>query len=195
MTNFLRNLMMPRTLNKDRSFWAELKTPWEKSDNIRTAIFAALYISITMAILPIAFGMFQVRVSEAIAMLAYDSKYGGRPVAIGVLVGGVIVSLFGPSPGLDTMIGIPGAIITLSLVWWFGIYFKGNDLGKIVSGIVFSTIVAFQVGFVLLHKIIGVPAAPAITGVLIGELISAGVLGFILLKALQRTYMRKKKVE
>jgi len=182
---------MPRT-SIDRSFSAELKAPWKKTDSIRTAIFAALYIAITMAIAPIAYGMFQIRISEAIGMVAFDAKYGGRPAAIGVVLGGVVVSLFSPNIGPDTIIGFVSGLLCLGFTWWAGIAFKGSDIGKIVTGLVYTFITALFVGIFMLNMVFGLPAGPAFVGVMIGELISALALGFILLKALERTYSRKK---
>jgi len=183
---------MPRTLNEDRSFLAELKAPWKKSDSIKTAIFAALYIAITMAVAPIAYGIFQIRISEAVGMVAYDSKFGGRATAIGVVLGGVIVSLFSPNIGPDTIIGFASGVICLTFTWWLGIAFKGSDIGKVVAGLVYTFVTALFVGVFMLNMVFGLPAGPAFVGVMIGELISALVLGFLLLKALQRTYLRKK---
>ena len=193
MTKLLQRLVEPR-VTKKRSFLEELKAPWKMSDSIRTAIFAALYIAITMAIAPIAYGMFQIRISEAIGMVAYDSKFGGRPTAIGVVLGGVIVSLFSPNIGPDTVIGFLSGVLCLGFAWWAGIVFKGSDLGKLVTGLVYTFITALFVGIFMLNMIFGLPAAPAFVGVMIGELISALALGFVLLKALERTYNRKKKV-
>lgn len=177
---------------KERNFLAELKAPWTLTETVRAAIFAVLYIAITMAVAPIAYGMAQIRISEALGLVAYDAKYGGRPAAVGVIAGGVVVSLFGPAIGLDTIIGFVSGVICLGFAWWAGIKFKGDDLGKVVAGLVYTFVTAFFIGILMLHLMFGLPAWPAFLGVTIGQLISALALGFILLKALEATYKKKE---
>lgn len=176
----------------ERNFLAELKAPWTMMDTVRTAIFAVLYIAITMAVAPIAYGIFQVRISEAVGMVAYDRKYGGRSAAVGVITGGVVVSLFGPAIGLDTAIGFASGLVCLGFAWWAGIRFNGSDFGKIIAGLVYTFVTALFIGIFMLHMLFGLPAWPAFLGVIIGQLISALTLGFILLKALEKTYQKKE---
>lgn len=176
----------------ERNFLAELKAPWTMRDTIHTAIIAALYIAITMAIAPIAYGMFQIRISEALGLLVFDRKYGGRPAAIGVLLGGTIVAFFSPFMVVNIFIGITSGIICVGFAWWAGIHFKGSDLGKILSGLVYTFVTVFFIGYLMLSVVFGMPAIPAMTGVMIGQLISALALGFLLLKVIERTYSRKK---
>lgn len=193
MKNLLQALVAPRAI-KERSFLAELRAPWTIRDSIMTAVFAALYIGVTMAIAPIAYGIFQIRISEALGMIAFDGKYGGRPAAIGVPLGGVIVALFSPFMGIDIVIGLGSGVICTWFAWWAGCQFKGSDLGKIVAGLEYTFVTVFFIGYLLLSRIFGMPAMPAMTGVMIGELISALALGFILLKVLERTYRDRKRL-
>lgn len=193
MRNLLQALVAPHAL-KERSFLAELKAPWTIRDTIMTSVFAALYIGITMAVAPIAYGIFQIRISESIGLLAFDNKYGGRAVAIGVPLGGLVVCFFSPFMVVNIFIGLISGVICTFFAWWAGIQFKGSDLGKIVAGLEYTFVTVFFIGYLMLSLIFGMPAIPAMTGVMIGELISALALGFILLKVLERTYIKRTGV-
>ena len=176
-----------------RNFKKELTAPWSVIESVRVAIIAALYIGLTMALAPLAYGIFQIRISEALGLLPYDKKYGGRGAAIGVIVGGTIIGFLSPHGIPDLILGIISGIFCLGLVWWLGIVFKGNDIGKIISAVIFSLITTFFIGYLMLHIVFQCPLWESIFGVLIGEIITVVILGFGLLKGLEATYKRREK--
>jgi len=176
-----------------RNFKQELTATWSLGETIKTAIIGALYIGLTMVLAPLAYGIFQIRISETLGMLPYDRKYGGRSAAIGVVLGGTIIGFLSPHGIADLLLGIVSGILCLGFVWWAGIAFKGNNAGKIVAGAVFSLITTFFIGYLMLHIVFQAPFWEAIFGVLIGEVITVIGLGFGLLKGLEATYMRRKK--
>jgi len=178
---------------EERSFKQELIAKWTLSESVRTSIIAALYIGLTMVLAPLAYGIFQIRLSETLGMLPYDQKYGGRAAAIGVISGGIVVGLLSPHGVADLILGIVSGIVCLGFVWWAGIFFKGNDKGKIIAGVIFSLVTTFFIGYLMLHVVFQAPLWEAVLGVLIGELITVVGLGFGLLKGLEATYKRKKK--
>jgi len=174
----------------ERSFKKELLAPWTARDTAIAAIVGALYTVITMLIAPIAYGPLQIRLSEALTVLPFDKKYGGRPAAVGALVGVAIVTFGEPYAGIATWWGPISGVTGLLFVWWAGIYFKGSDFGKIVACIFGVVNCVFFVGYLMLHLSFGVPLWAAIGGVALGEVVSLAILGFILLKALERTHTR-----
>ena len=176
----------------ERSFRQELTARWTLSETIRTAIIAALYIGLTMVLAPLAYGIFQIRLSETLGMLPYDKKYGGRGAAIGVISGGIIVGFLSPHGIPDLLLGIASGIICLGFVWWSGTAFKRNNKGKIIAGVVFSLVTTFFIGYLMLHMVFQAPLLESIFGVLIGELITVVGLGFVLLKGLEATYKKKE---
>ena len=176
-----------------RNFKQELTATWSLGETIKTAIIGALYIALTMVLAPLAYGIFQIRISETLGMLPYDQKYGGRSAAIGVVLGGTIIGFLSPHGIADLLLGITSGILCLGFVWWAGIAFKGNNIGKIIAAVVFSLITTFFIGYLMLHIVFQAPLWEAIFGVLIGELITVVGLGFGLLKGLEATYMRRKK--
>lgn len=177
----------------ERNFKSELTARWSLGETIKTSIIAALYIGLTMILAPLAYGIFQIRISEALGMLPYDRKYGGRAAAIGVVLGGTIIGFISPHGIADLLLGIISGILCLGFVWWAGIAFKGNNIGKIIASIIFSLITTFFIGYLMLHIVFQAPLWEAILGVFIGEIISVVVLGFGLLKGLEATYTRRKK--
>ena len=176
-----------------RSFKQELTAPWSIRESVRIAIIAALYIGLTMALAPLAYGIFQIRISEALGLLPYNRKYGGRGAAIGVIAGGTIIGFLSPHGIPDLILGIVSGIVCLGVVWWLGIVFRGNDIGKVISAVVFSLVTTFFIGYLMLHIIFQCPLWESIFGVLIGELITVVVLGFGLLKGLEATYRRRER--
>jgi len=159
-----------------------------------TAIIGALYIGLTMILAPLAYGILQLRISETLGMLPYDRKYGRRAAAVGVVLGGTIVGFVSPHGVADLLLGIISGVLCLGFVWWAGVAFKGNNVGKVIAGLVFSLITTFFIGYLMLHIVFQAPLWESILGVLIGELITVCVLGFLLLKGLEVTYRKKKEL-
>ena len=174
-----------------RSFKQELTQKFTTTEMVRIAVIGAIYVALTMALAPLAYGIFQIRLSEMLGMLPYDRKYGGRAAAIGVVAGGTIIGFLSPHGVADLLLGISSGIVCLGLVWWLGIIFKGNDKGKIIAGVAFSLVTTFFIGYLMLHLVFQCPFWESIFGVLIGEVITVVFMGFGLLKGVERIYRRK----
>jgi len=171
----------------DRSFKQELTAKWTISESVRVSIIAALYIGLTMLIAPLAYGVFQLRISEMLGLLPFDRKYGGRSAAIGVVLGGTVVGFMSPHGGADLIIGMISGIICVAVAWYIGT--KGNsNLLKQLTGFAYSIITTFFIGYLMLHVIFQCPLWESLYGVFIGEIIAINGLGFLLLKGLERTY-------
>lgn len=68
---------------------------------VRTAVIAALYAAITMALAPISYGQIQFRVSEAMTLLAFID-----PLYIpGLVLGCVLANLSSPLGAIDVVVG------------------------------------------------------------------------------------------
>ena len=141
-----------------------------------TAI-AAVYVVLTLVFAPLSFGEVQLRFSEALTVLPFFT-----PAAIpGLFVGCVIANLLGGAIPVDI---IYGSIATL-----IGAFFtyKLRASGKWTAPIppVVSNIVI--VPFVLRYGYgINLPIPLMMLTVGIGEVVSAGVIGMILLSALSK---------
>ncbi len=79
----------------------------------RAAIIAAVYAALTVVLAPLSYGQIQVRVSEALTVLAYL-----EPAAIpGLFIGVVIANLFSPSGPLDVVLGSLLTLVAAYLTW------------------------------------------------------------------------------
>lgn len=154
----------------------------KKTLNItRTAVIAAAYTALTCAFAFAASGVIQVRVSEALCILPYFTPYAIPGVTLGCLLsnvitgamtGGIVIFdvLFGTAA---TLIGALGAYLVRKWKWLVPI-----------PTIVSNVLIVPQV-LKLVYKVEeAVPFLMLTVG--IGEFISVGILGMILLFALEK---------
>lgn len=68
---------------------------------VSTALIAAIYVVMTLAIAPLSFGMIQIRISEVLMLMAFiDKKY-----APGLVLGCFIANCFSPFGMMDVVFG------------------------------------------------------------------------------------------
>ena len=144
---------------------------------VEAAAIAAIYVVLTVGFSAISFGEVQLRFSEALTILPYFT-----PAAIpGLFVGCLIGNLFGGAIPLDIIFGslatLIGACGTYALR-------KQNKFLAPVSPIVANTIVVPLVLFYGYGVNIPIPIQMLTVG--LGEVLSCGVLGMILLFALEK---------
>lgn len=146
----------------------------------RAAIIAALYVVLTYlaSMLGISSGVIQVRFSEALTILPYFT-----PAAIpGLFIGCIIANLM--SPGVIIWDIICGSLATLIGAVFTYLLRKRSKWLAPVPPIAANTVI---VPFVLIYAYgvpDGLPFLMLTVG--IGEVISCGVLGMILLKCLEK---------
>lgn len=148
-----------------------------------SAIIAALYVVLTLAaqLLGLASGAIQVRFSEALTILPVFTSAAIPGLAIGCLISNIIAGgviwdiIFGT---FATLIGAVGTYILRNHRW-------AAPIPPIVAN-------AVIVPFVLIYAYGATEALPFLMlTVGIGEVISAGVLGTVLLKTLDKTNIFK----
>lgn len=83
-------------------------------DLVKGAIVAAVYITLTALIQPLAFGQIQFRVSEVLNLLAFYNPVYIAAVTIGCFISNM---LFSPYGIFDTVIGTFHTFISLYLIW------------------------------------------------------------------------------
>lgn len=179
-------------MSQERSFKKELLARWTLRDTVVAAIIAALVAGLCFILAPISFGVFQVRIAEALGLVPYDRKFGGRAAAVGALIGGIIATLMGPFGIADFLIGTVSGVICIGFAWWAGIKFKGSDGGKVLAGIVYTLVTVLFIGYFMLNLVFGLPLWESLLGIALGEAISALLLGYLLLKGIELTYKRKE---
>ncbi|MFR8172903.1 MAG: QueT transporter family protein [Marvinbryantia sp.] len=143
---------------------------------VQAAAIAAIYVVLTVVFAPLSFGEVQVRFAEALTILPYFT-----PAAIpGLFVGCIIGNFLGGAIPVDI---ICGSIATL--IGAFGSYALRKQKFLVpVPPIMANTVI---VPFVLFYGYgINLPIPLMMLSVGAGEVLSCGVLGLVILSALDR---------
>jgi uncharacterized membrane protein len=146
----------------------------------KTAIIAALYAALTLLLAPISYGIMQVRVSEALCVLAVFT-----PAAVpGLTLGCLLANLLGPYGLQDIIFGTLATFVGVS-----GMYMMRSRpmLAPICNVISNALIIGFELWYFF-----GLAASfwIAAAWVGLGELISCYVLGIPLMRYLRKNHER-----
>jgi len=145
-----------------------------------TITFAALYIAAVIALAPISFGVFQVRVADALLPLAI--LFGWSSI-LGATVGAVVANFFGGLGAIDVVGGGLANFFATFLAWKIGrLKVKGSWICATATEILMVSII---VGTYLSY-LFSIPLEAGLFGVLVGSLIAIGILGYALLGAFSR---------
>ena len=141
------------------------------------AMIAAIYVVVTVLFAPFSFGEIQVRVAEALTILPYFTPAAVPGLFIGCIIGNIIGGAILPDIIFGSMATLIGAYITYLLRG------KSKYLAPLPP-IIANTIVVPYV----LHYAYGInlPIPLMMLTVGIGEIISCGFFGMIILTALQK---------
>lgn len=143
---------------------------------VQAAAIGAIYVVLTMLFAPLSFGEVQIRFSEALTVLPFFT-----PAAIpGLFVGCIIANILGGAIPVDIIFGsiatLIGAVFTYKL--------RGTRWLAPIPPIAANTVI---VPFVLFYGYgINLPIPLMMLTVGIGEVVSCGILGMILLSALSK---------
>ena len=141
------------------------------------AVIAAIYVVLTLVFAPLSFGEVQIRFSEALTVLPFFT-----PAAIpGLFVGCLIANILGGAIPVDIIFGSIATLIGAIFTWKLRNVSKWTaPVPPIVANIVI-------VPFVLRYGYgINLPIPFMMLTVGAGEVVSAGVIGMILLGALSK---------
>lgn len=143
----------------------------------QSGLIAGIYIALTLLFQPISFGEVQVRIAEILTILPYFT-----PAAIpGLFIGCILANIFGGAMALDVVIGSLATLVAAVFTYFLRskpIYFA--PLPPVIIN-------AFVVGALLRYIYqIPMPLWILILSVGAGEVISAGFLGVIFGKILER---------
>jgi len=145
-----------------------------------TAIFAALYAVGVVALAPISFQIFQVRVADALLPL---SILFGWPAIAGLSIGAVVANFFGGLGAVD-MVGGGGAnFLAAYAAWKIG---QRRIKGSWAIGVAVQIVVVTAIVGTYLSYLLEIPLELSLIGVLLGSFIAIGLLGHALLIALSR---------
>jgi uncharacterized membrane protein len=145
-------------------------------------IFAALYAVGVIALAGISFGygIFQVRVADAMLPL---SMIFGFPSAIGLSLGCVVSNVYGGFGLIDIVGGSVANLIACILAWYIGR--NGGKVRRFAATIVQTVVISLIVG-PYLAPILNVNIWLSIFAVLVGEIVAINIIGYPLQEAIRR---------
>jgi uncharacterized membrane protein len=129
-------------------------------------VVGALYVVLSLAVAPIAFGPVQFRIGEALKPLVI--KYPLVIPAFGV--GTVIINLFSPYAGPLELVFMPLVDVTGGVICYFVARSIGTTFGTYVASLIYALWTAAGVGVVLTVSA-GLPYLPSFASVAVSEVI------------------------
>ncbi|MEM1544894.1 MAG: QueT transporter family protein [Candidatus Methanomethylicia archaeon] len=146
-----------------------------------TGVFAGLYAVIVTSLAPISFGVYQVRIADALLPL---SMMFGMPVAIGTCIGCLAANFYGGLGVIDIIGGSAANLIACTVAYHIcrgSLTRKRRILGCFAE----TVIITFIVGGYL-SLIFNIPIEIGLISIFIGSFIAINILGYLLLEALLR---------
>ena len=145
----------------------------------RSAIIAALYISVSLLVAPIASGLFQCRISEALTVLPY---YSASAIP-GLTIGCLLFNFISGAPAPDILFGSLATLLAAVATWGIRRLRLPKWLAPMPSVILNGLIVGAILTYV--YKI-GVTYAVAALYVALGQLVACYALGYPLMLLVDR---------
>ena len=156
---------------------------------VRTAVIAALYALLTVALAPISYGNFQFRVSEILVLLAYfDPFYIG-----GLTLGCFIANLLGPNGTMDVIFGTLATFISVGAISLTAKYIK-NKASLFIASLWPTIFNGLIIGW-MLNITVGAPLWITIGEVALGEFVVITIVGIPIFKMIQNRYTKLLKTE
>lgn len=156
---------------------------------VRTAVIAALYALLTVALAPISYGNFQFRVSEILVLLAYfDPFYIG-----GLTLGCFIANLLGPNGTMDVIFGTLATFISVGAISLTAKYIK-NKASLFIASLWPTIFNGIIIGW-MLNVTVGAPLWITMGEVALGEFVVITIVGLPAFKVIQNRYTRLLKTE
>ena len=143
----------------------------------QSAMIAAIYVVLTVLFAPFGFGEIQVRIAESLTILPLFTPAAISGLFIGCMIGNIIGGAILPDIIFGSLATLIGALFTYLLR-------KQNKYLAPIPPIIANTVIVPLVLRYAYGNPLPIPLMMLTVG--IGELISCGVLGMILVAALQK---------
>ena len=150
-----------------------------------TIVFAVLYAIGVIALAPISFSIYQVRLADALLPL---SMIFGVPSAVGLGLGCLVANVYGGFGIIDIVGGSLANFIGCTLAWYVA---KRSGFIRRVIGAVIETVVITAIVGGYLSLIFGVPLEFGLFGVFVGSIIAINILGFTIEEIIRRSSVTK----
>jgi uncharacterized membrane protein len=129
-------------------------------------VVGALYVVLSLAVAPFAFGPLQFRLGEVLKPLVIKNPATIPAFAVGV----GIVNLFSPMAGVLELALMPAVNLVGGTLCWFVARRIGGTIGTYAASLLFALIIAAGVG-VVLHFAAGLPYLASFASVAVSEVI------------------------
>ena len=129
-------------------------------------VIGALYVVLSLAFAPFAFGPIQFRIGEALKPLVI--KYPATIPAFGI--GTVIINLFSPFAGMLELAFMPVVDVTGGVLCWFVARRVGGAVGTYLGSLLYALFTAAGVG-VVLTVVAGFPYLASFASVAVSEVV------------------------
>ena len=138
----------------------------------RTAIIAAIYAVVTIAIAPFAYGNVQFRISEVLVLLAlFDPLY-----ITGLTLGCLIANILGPNGLMDIILGTFATFISVYSIYLTGRLIKNYKVKLFIASLWPTIFNGLIIGW-MLNKLYGLPLVLSIGEVAFGEFVVITIIG------------------
>ncbi len=143
------------------------------------AMFAAVYAAGVVALAPISFHIYQVRVADALLAL---STIMGLPVILGTTLGCIIANVYCGYGIIDVVGGSLANLLAASIGF---IIAKRKFRGSLLIALLAETLIISGIVGSYLAILFDVPIEIGFLGILIGSIIAINMLGYCLVKVLE----------
>lgn len=144
---------------------------------VRTAVIAALYAAITMALAPVSYGQIQFRISEAMTLLAFIDPW----YIPGLVLGCLLANLSSPLGPIDVVVGSFATLVSVLGMAWvrkaLGQNIKALFIASLMPVIFNGLIVGWE-----LNYLFQIPYILAAAYVAAGEFVVVSVFGIVLFR-------------
>ena len=157
-----------------------------------SVVFASLYAVGVIFLAPVSFGIYQVRLADALLPL---SMIFGLPSVIGLSLGCVIGNVYGGLGPIDVIGGTAANFIASSLAWYLA---RNSGITRRFLGSLLETLTVTLIVGGYLSFIFDMPLEASFLGVLIGSIIAINLVGFPIGEIIQKrlrvhTYISQKE--
>lgn len=146
------------------------------------AFFAALYAVGVVVLAPISFGIYQVRLADALLPL---SMLFGLPCAVGLSLGAVLANAYGGLGVVDVVGGAVANLLACSVAWY--VARRKRFLYRLLGCSLETLVVTLVVGGYL-AILFNVPVEYGLVGVFVGSVVAINVVGFSIEEAIHRSH-------
>lgn len=160
---------------------------------VKAGLIGAMYMGLTMALAPLAFGPFQIRISDMVMIFPFIFGWAGWA---GLFIGGFFTNFFGPYGIMDVFLGtICAGLVGNTAILYLGkisLRRHQEEPWLFLALMIPPISIVFWIGYLLLHKCYGVALFPMIPWMIFESSLTCSLGGFLIYKALKR--LKKGKI-